>query len=137
MELVRKFPQGNAIEQPRVPWYEAVVSYTILAPAIITWFIGIPLLISYWECLGDGAAACASSDLLRSSSGSYTGIVLMALLSYVVAVTCAVVVQFTVRKLFFALVWTIAVVCLLTSFYAYGLLSGMAGTPWGHLVQLT
>jgi len=137
VELVRKFPQGHAIEQPRVPWYEAVVSYVILMPAVITWFFSVPLLISYWACLGDGAVACAASDLLRSSTGSYTGIVVTAALALVVAIVCAVVVQLTVRKLHFVLVWVIAVVGLAASIYAYAVLSGLAGTPWGHLIELT
>lgn len=136
MELVRKFPRGHAIEQPKVPWYEAVVSYVILMPAVITWFLSVPLLISYWECLGDGAAACSTSDLLRSSTGSYTAIFVTAALALVVALACAVVVQVAVRKLYFVLVWAIAVVGLVASIYAYAVLSGLAGTPWGHLIQL-
>jgi hypothetical protein len=35
---------------PRVPWYEAVVAYVILVPAVISWFVGAVLLVSYWSC---------------------------------------------------------------------------------------
>jgi hypothetical protein len=125
------------MEQPRVPWYEAVVAYGIVVPAVVTWFVGVPLLLSYWGCMGGGARSCASTELLRSSTGSYTGIVLMTAFAYVVALTCATVVQIFVRKLHFVLVWAVATLCLTASFYAYGVLSGLAVTPWGHLVQFT
>ena len=67
MELVRKFPKG-ALPQPKVPWYEATVAYLLLIPAAITWFITIPLIISYWTCAGaDGF--CSDEDLLPVEHG--------------------------------------------------------------------
>ncbi|MGH3923218.1 MAG: hypothetical protein ACRDTT_10175 [Pseudonocardiaceae bacterium] len=135
MELVRKFPTGHAMPQPKVPWYEATVAYLLLVPAAITWFLTIPLLINYWACAGaDGF--CSQDDLLQSSTGSYTGIVVVAVVSMIVALSCAIAVQFTVRKLHFVLVWVLALGCLLASIYAYGVLSGLARTPWGHLIPL-
>jgi hypothetical protein len=135
MELVRKFPKGHAIPQPKVPWYEATVAYLLLIPAVITWFLTIPLIVSYWTCAGaDGF--CSDADLLQSSTGSYTGIVAVSALSMIIALSCAVAVQLTVRKLHFVLVWVLAIGCLLTSVYAYAVMSGLAGTPWGHLIPL-
>ncbi len=137
MQLVRKFPKGHAVPQPRVPWYEAVVAYVILVPAVLSWFVGAALIVSYWSCSGSSAGVCTSGDLLRSSTGSYTGIVLTAAVAYFVAVCCAVAVQITVRKLNFLLVWALALLCLAASWYAYGVLSGLYPTPWGHLIPLT
>ena len=137
VQLVRKFPKGHAIPPPKVPWYEAVVAYVILVPAVLSWFVGGALLVSYWSCSGTTGGVCTSADLLRSSTGSYTGIVLTAAFAYVVAICCAVAVQLTVRKLHFLLVWGIAVVCVAASWYAYGVLSGLYPTPWGHLIPLT
>jgi hypothetical protein len=135
MELVRKFPKGHALPQPKVPWYEATVAYLLLIPAAITWFITIPLIISYWTCAGaDGF--CSNEDLLQSSTGSYTGIVVVSVLSMIIALSCAIAVQLTVRKLHFVLVWGLAIGCLLTSIYAYAVMSGLARTPWGHLIPL-
>ena len=104
MELVRKFPKGHAVPQPKVPWYETVVAYVILVPAVISWFVGAPLIISYWSCSGSSGGVCTSADLLRSSTGSYTGIIVTAAFAYLVAIACAVVVQLFVRKLHFLLV---------------------------------
>ena len=137
MQLVRKFPKGHAVPQPRVPWYEAVVAYVILVPAALSWFVGAALMVSYWSCSASSAGVCTSADLLRSSTGSYTGIVLTAALAYVVAICCAVAVQVTVRKLHFLLVWALALLCVVASWYAYGVLSGLYPTPWGHLIPLT
>lgn len=137
MPLVRKFPKGHAIAPPNVPWYEAVVAYLVLVPAVISWFVGALLLVSYWSCSENSTGVCTSADLLRSSTGSYTGIVLTAAFCYLVAVCCAVAVQLTVRKLHFLLVWALALVCLAMSWYAYGVLSGLYSTPWGHLIPLT
>jgi hypothetical protein len=137
VELVRKFPKGHAIPQPKVPWYEAVVAYVILVPAVLSWFVGVVLLVSYWSCPESSGGPCIGADLLRSSTGSYTGIVLTAAFCYLVAITCAVAVQLTVRKLFFPLVWGLSLVCVAASWYAYGVLSGLYPTPWGHLIPLT
>jgi hypothetical protein len=137
VQLVRKFPKGHAVPQPRVPWYEAVVAYVILVPAVLSWFVGAALIVSYWSCSDSSASVCTSGDLLRSSTGSYTGIVLTAAFAYVVAVSCAVTVQITVRKLNFLLVWALALLCVAASWYAYGVLSGLYPTPWGHLIPLT
>jgi hypothetical protein len=120
-----------------VPWYEAVVAYVILVPAVVSWFVGAVLMVSYWSCSGNSGGVCTSADLLRSSTGSYTGIVLTAALFYLVAVCCAVAVQLTVRKLHFLLVWGLALVCLGASWYAYGVMSGLYSTPLGHLIPLT
>jgi hypothetical protein len=135
--LVRKFPKGHAVPPPRVPWYEATIAYLILLPAVLSWFVGFYLLVSYWSCTGESAGVCTATDLLRSSTGSYTGIVVTALLAYVTALCCAVAVQLTVRKLHFLLVWGIALLCLATSWYAYGVLSGLYPTPAGRLIPLT
>jgi hypothetical protein len=137
VQLVRKFPKGHAVPQPRVPWYEAVVAYVILVPAVLSWFVGAALIVSYWSCSDSSAGVCTSGDLLRSSTGSYTGIVLTAAFAYLVAVCCAVTVQITVRKLNFLLVWALALLCVAASWYAYGVLSGLYPTPWGHLIPLT
>ena len=137
MELVRKFPKGHAIPQPKVPWYEATVAYLILTPSVISWFVGAFLLVSYWSCPESSGGPCIGADLLRSSTGSYTGIVLTAALCYLVAVTCAVAVQLTMRKLYFPLVWGLALICLAASWYAYGVLSALYPTPWGHLIPLS
>jgi hypothetical protein len=135
MELVRKFPKGHAIPPPKVPWYEATVAYLLLVPAAITWFITIPLIVSYWACAGaDGF--CSDADLLQSSTGSYTAIVAVSVLSMIIALSCAIAVQLTVRKLHFVLVWGLAVGCLVASVYAYAVMSGLARTPWGHLIPL-
>lgn len=136
MQLVRRFPKGHAIPQPKVPWYESVVAYLILIPAVLSWFVGGPLLLTYWSCSG-GARGFCSSDLLASSTGSYTGIVVAAAVTYLLALSFALATQFTVRKLHFVLVWSFALGCLLTSAYGLGVLSGMAGTPWGRLIPLT
>ncbi|HJU96817.1 MAG TPA: hypothetical protein VJ644_02480 [Jiangellaceae bacterium] len=135
MELVRKFPKGHAIPPPKVPWYEATVAYLLLVPAAITWFLNIPLIVSYWACAG-AEGFCSDQDLLESSTGSYTGIVLVAVICMIVALGCAIAVQLTVRKLHFVLVWTLAIGCLLASIYAYAVMSGLARTPWGHLIPL-
>jgi hypothetical protein len=137
VELIRKFPKGHAVPPPHVPWYEAVVAYLILIPAVISWFVGVFLLVSYWSCSEASAGVCTSSDLLRSSTGSYTGIVLTAAFAYVVAICCAVAVQLSVRKLYFLLVWGMALLCLAASWFAYGVLSGLYPTPWGHLIPLS
>ena len=137
MELVRKFPKGHAVPQPKVPWYETVVAYVILVPAVISWFVGAVLLVSYWSCRENTRGVCTSADLLQSSTGSYTGIVLTAAFFYLIAVCCAVAVQLVVRKLHFLLVWTLALICVAASWYAYGVLSGLYPTPWGHLIPLT
>jgi hypothetical protein len=135
MELVRKFPQGHAIPPPKVPWYEATVAYVLLIPAAITWFLTVPLIVSYWACAGaDGF--CSDADLLQSSTGSYTGIVAVSALSKIIALSCAIAVQLTVRKLHFVLVWGLAIGCLVASVYAYAVMSGLARTPWGHLIPL-
>jgi hypothetical protein len=52
-------------------------------------------------------------------------------LIYLIALCCAIAVQLTVRKLHFLLVWPLALVCVATSWYAYGVLSGLYSTPWG------
>lgn len=135
MELVRKFPKGHAIPPPKVPWYEATVAYLLLVPAAITWFLNIPLIVSYWACAG-AEGVCSDQDLLESSTGSYTGIVLVAVACMIVALGCAIAVQLTVRKLHFVLVWMLAIGCLLASIYAYAVMSGLARTPWGHLIPL-
>jgi hypothetical protein len=137
VELVRKFPKGHAIPQPKVPWYEAVVAYIILVPAVLSWFVGAALIVSYWSCSRSSGGVCTSADLLQSSTGSYTGIVLTAALLYFVALSCAIAVQLTVRKLHFLLVWGLALMCVAASWYAYGVLSGLYPTPWGHLIPLT
>jgi hypothetical protein len=137
VELVRRFPKGHAIPQPKVPWYEATVAYLILVPAVISWFVGATLMVSYWSCSGNSGGVCTSADLLPSSTGSYTGIILTAAFAYLVALCCAIAVQLSIRKLHFLLVWGLALVCLATSWYAYGVLSGLFATPWGHLIPLT
>lgn len=137
MELVRKFPKGHAIPQPKVPWYESVFAYVILAPAVLSWFVGGALIVSYWSCSQGSGGVCTSADLLQSSTGSYTGIVLTAAFLYFVALCCAIAVQLTVRKLHFLLVWGLALMCVAATWYAYGILSGLYPTPWGHLIPLT
>jgi hypothetical protein len=137
VELVRKFPKGHAVPQPKVPWYEAVVAYLILVPAVLSWFVGGALLVSYWSCSGSSGGVCTSSDLLASSTGSYTGIIVTAAFLYLVAIACAITVQLTVRQLHFLLVWGLALGCVAASWYAYGVLSGLYPTPWGHLIPLT
>jgi hypothetical protein len=136
MQLVRKFPKGHAIPQPKVPWYEAVGAYVILTPAVLSWFVGATLLLSYWSCSENSGGVCTSADLLRSSTSAYTGIVVTAAFAYFVALCCAIAVQLTVRKLHFLLVWGLALVCVAASWYAFGALSGLYPTPWGHLIPL-
>jgi hypothetical protein len=114
-----------------------VVAYIILVPPVLSWFVSAALIVSYWSCSDSSASVCTSGDLLRSSTGSYTGIVLTAAFAYVVAVSCAVTVQITVRGLNFLLVWALALLCVAASWYAYGVLSGLYPTPWGHLIPLT
>lgn len=136
MELVRTYPKGHAAPPPKVPWYEATVAYLILLPAVILSFVTGPLLVGYWPCTGNGSVACIGGDVLPSSTGSYDGIVAVAAVALFVAIMAAIVVQFTVRKLYFPLVWLIALMSLLATIYAYAVLSGAISTPWGHLIQL-
>ena len=136
MELVRSFPKGHAVPPPKVPWYEATVTYLILLPGVILWFIGVPLLIGYWPCTSEASVACIGGDVLRSSTGSYSAIVAVGAASFFFSFAAAVVAQFTVRKLFFPLVWLVALASLLGSVYGYAVMSGMLRTPWGHLIPL-
>ncbi len=136
MELVRTFPKGHAVPAPHVPWYEATFAYLILVPAAILWFVTGPLVIGYWPCTGDGSAECIGGEVLKSSTGSYDAIVAVAAIALAIAIGAAVGTQFTVRKLFFPLVWLISLLSLAASVYAYSVMSGLAPTPWGHLIPL-
>lgn len=136
MELVRTFPKGHAAPPPSVPWYEATVAYLILAPAAILSFVTGALVAGYFPCTGGGSSACIGGDVLASSTGSYDGIEFTAATSLLVAFIAAIVVQFTVRKLYFVLVWLIALVSLAATMYSYAVLSGALGTPWGRLIPL-
>jgi hypothetical protein len=49
-------------------------------------------------------------------------------------VICAVLVQLTVRKLHFAIVWVMAGLCTATAITAVLILNGNIGTPWGRLL---
>lgn len=131
--LVRHFPTGLAMVQPKVPWYEPTVAYLIVIPAVIVWFLSIPLNIVYSQCLDP--VQCSSADLLESTTESYVGIVWSAAALHAVAIICAVVVQLTMRKLHFLIVWAIALLCLGSSVLAYGIISGAVGTPWGQLYR--
>ena len=130
--LVRHFEKGLARVQPHVPWYEATFAYLLVVPGVLGMFVSIPLTLNYIECTDPGQ--CSPADALWPSSGSYTGILWTAgvLLSF--AVLAAALVQLTVRKLHFALVWLLALSCNGFSLLAYLVISGGIGTPWGRLV---
>jgi hypothetical protein len=135
MELVRKFPKGHAIPQPKVPWYGAVAPYVILVPAVLSWYLGAVLIVSYLICPKDPGGACLSSEMLSgSNTGSYTEIVLTAAFSYLVAVCCAVAVQLNIRKRHVLLVWALALICVAVSWYAFGVLFGLYPTPGGDRI---
>lgn len=137
VELVRKFPEGHAIPQPKVPWYEAVAPYVILVPALLFWWLGAVLIVSYLSCPKDRGGACLSSEMLSgSNTGSYTEIVLTAAISYLVAACCAVAVQVIILKRHVLLVWALALVCVAVSWYAFGVLFGLYPTPAGDRILL-
>ena len=135
--LVRKFPKLANTPPPYVPWWEPIVPYILLLPGVLTWFVGGAVFMGYWACAGDDTADCVSVDLLRSSTGEYTGIVRTVAVLYAVSAICAVLVQLTVRKLHFAIVWTMAATCTATAIAAIMILNGVIGTPWGRLLTDT
>ncbi len=137
MELVRKFPRGHAIPRARVPWYEAVAPYVILVPAVLCWYLGAVLIVSYLSCPKDRGGGCLSSEMLSgSNTGSYTEIVLTAAFFYLVAVCCAVAVQLIILKRHVLLVWALALACAAGSWYAFGVLLGLYPTPGGDRILL-
>jgi hypothetical protein len=132
--LVRKFPKSANTPPPYVPWWEPVVPYLLLTPGVLTWFVGGVVFAGYWACADENSPGCVSVDLLRSSTGDYTGIVRTVAVCYAVSVICAVLVQLTVRKLHFAIVWVMAGLCTATAITAVLILNGNIGTPWGRLL---
>lgn len=134
MELVRTFPKGTAEPPPAVPWYEATVTYLLLVPAAISWFVTGALVAGYWACTDEISAHCVGGEVLRSSTGSYEAIVTVGAVLLGVSFVTATAAQLTVRKLLFPLVWVIAAISLGTSIYAYCVMSGIARTPWGYLI---
>lgn len=136
MELVRTFPKGHAQPPPNVPWYEATLTYLVMLPGVVVWFVAWPLVIGYWPCTEELSDACVGGDVLKSSTGAYGAIVAVAAAALAVSFLAAVAAQLTVRKLFFPLVWMIAIVSLVSSFYAYAVMSALLPTPWGHLIPL-
>ena len=133
--LVRKFPKSANTPPPYVPWWEPVVPYVLMIPGVLTWFVGGAVFVGYWTCAGNDTAECVSTDLLRSSTGDYTGIVRTVATCYAVSMICAVLVQLTVRKLHFLIVWAMALICSVTAIYAFMVLNGIVGTPWGRLLS--
>ena len=131
--LVRQFPTGVAMVQPHVPWYEATVAYLLLVPAVLLWFVTVPLAVAYSECLG--LTSCGTKDVLQSSTGTYGGIFWSAAVLLGLSLAAAVLVQLTVRKLHFLLVWATAALSFGLSVLAYGVLAGHVATPWGELLQ--
>jgi hypothetical protein len=132
--LVRKFPKTTATPPPEVPWWEVVVPYVLIMPGILSWFVGIPVALGYLSCGGDvPQQGCGGADLLRSTTGTYNGIIRTLIVLYAVAVVCAIAMQLTVRKLHFALVWVMAAVTTAASVAAFMIVSGVIGTPWGKL----
>jgi hypothetical protein len=132
--LIRKFPKTLATPPPDVPWWEVVVPYVLMLPGILTWFVGIPVSIGYWACAGKiTQEGCGGNDLLRSSTGSYNGIVRTLIACYLLALVCAAVAQLTMKKLHFALVWALALVTTAASVAAFMIVTGIIGTPWGKL----
>jgi hypothetical protein len=132
--LVRKFPKTLATLPPEVSWWEAVVAYTLVMPGIMSWFVGIPVALGYWACNDQVTqTGCGGNDLLRSTTGSYTGIIRTLVGCYLVALVGAAAVQLTVRKLHFALVWVLALVSTAASVVALLVVMGLIGTPWGRL----
>jgi len=133
--LVRKKRKGYAAPQEPVPWWEGVVAYLILVPGILVWAVGLPVFLGLWGCAGSDDAACLGVDQLLATSGDQGAIVRLAALCYLLAIIAAVVVQLTVGRLHFAIVWGLAVSVLVLSGLGIGIISGLLGTPWGRLYE--
>jgi hypothetical protein len=73
--------------------------------------------------------------VLQSSTGTYGGIFWSAAVLLGLSLAAAVLVQLTVRKLHFLLVWATAALSFGLSVLAYGVLAGHVATPWGELLQ--
>lgn len=132
--LTRKFSTANAIEQPKVPWYEPTVAYLILVPTALLWIFGGIVFLDYFSCGTGRRSGCAGANLLESTTGSYTGIVWTVGLLFVLSLVCAGCVQFRMGRWHFLIVWPLALVALGTALLAYLIISGTVGTPWGSLI---
>jgi hypothetical protein len=132
--LTRKFTTANAIENPKVPWYEPTVAYLILIPTGLLVMFGGLIFLDYFSCGRGGRSGCAGANLLESTTGSYTGIVRVVGLLFLLAVLCAVVVQFRIGRWHFLMVWSLAVLALGFALLGYLIISGTVGTPWGSLI---
>ncbi len=133
--LVRRQPKQHAAPQVAVPWYEPTVAYLLVMPGVLVWFVGIPVLISYWECTGAGNFRCSlNGELLQPTSGQYGGIVAAAAICLGLSLLGAALVQLLVRKLHFLLVWAIAALASTASIVGYMVIAGYIGTPWGQLL---
>ena len=135
IRLMRARPTHYAAPVEERPWWEATVVYLLLVPAAMTWIVGVPLFVVYWTCGGGSVEeGCSSGQLLQSSTGSHAGLVRAAMVLYLVAVVGAVLAQVLLRRFHFVVTWSLAALTLVASITAYGILSGMIGTPWGRLV---
>jgi hypothetical protein len=132
--LTRRFTTANAIENPKVPWYEPTVAYLILIPTgLLIIFAGI-VFVDYFSCGRDGRSQCGGATLLESTTGSYTGIVWSVGLLLLLSVLCAAIVQFRMGRWHFLIIWSLAALALGSAVLAYLIISGAVGTPWGSLI---
>ena len=136
VERVRKFPEVHAIPRTKVPWCETVAPYLILVPAMLSWYLGVMLMVGYWSCQKTPGEPCISEILSGSNTGSYGEIVLTAAFFYLVAVCCAVAVHRIILRRHVLLVWALVVACVAVSWYAFGVLIGLYSTPWGDRILL-
>jgi len=133
--LLRAKPKSYAAPQEPVPWWEGVVAYLILTPAVIMLVVGLPLFLGLWSCIGTDDGACLGVDQVVASSVNPGAVIRAAATCYLLVFLGALAVQLTVGRLHFVLVWTIAALVLVLGVLGYGIISGSIDTPWGQLYQ--
>ena len=134
--LVRTKPTAYAAPTEVVPWWEPAVAYVLLVPGVLLSVLGMPIFLGQWSCGDSRDANCpGGGEALVSTTGSEGGIVAAAAGCYLLVLVAAVVVQLTVGKLHFAIVWSIASLAPVFAVVAYGIITGAIGTPWGQLVE--
>lgn len=134
--LVRHQPKGYAAPQIPVPWYEATVAYLLLAPGVLTWPIGLILYLTQSSCEGTVVEQCSGLSLV-STTGSLTGILHTVQVLYLLGFLGMTATQFTMRKLHFVIVWSLAAFTLVVSLLAIAVIAGFIDTPWGGLYDPT
>lgn len=119
------------------PWWATAPVYGLLVLSTLGLVVTGAVFLAYAGCSDGGTAACQSTRLLQSSTGSYTGILAVSGTALGAGLASGLVARVVLGRRHFLVSWGLAAVSLGCVALAFAVLSGLSPTPWGELLPDT